>query len=179
MTLLNATPFENKNAVAVTKQFAKQHNLKSMDDLKSIGSFVYSTYPDNVTGQSGYEGIVESYGLDNMQLKTLSIGLNYQALENGDIQAADVFTTDPQLLRSNLVVLEDPLNIFGFQNVVPLLRDDVMSKVGSEVPEALNKVNSLLTLEAIQTMNEAAAVNRLDAAQVARRFLIANELIEE
>ena len=76
-------------------------------------------------------------------------------------------------------MLEDPLNIFGFQNVVPLLRDDVMSKVGSEVPEALNKVNSLLTLEAIQTMNEAAAVNRLDAAQVARRFLIANELIEE
>src|SRR5699024_1465249 len=87
VTMLNATPFENKNAVAVRKEFADEHDLKTVSDLKGIGDFTYSTYPDNVTGAQGYEGIVDSYGLENMELKTLSIGLNYQAIERGEIEA--------------------------------------------------------------------------------------------
>ena len=179
VTILNATPFENKNAVAVTKDFAQKHGLKTMEDLHKVGPFTYTTYPDNVTGQNGYEGLVEFYKLDEMKLKTLSIGLNYAALENGDVQAADVFTTDPQLLRSNFVVLEDTLNIFGFQNVVPVLRNDVADRVGPEVTETLNSIHALLTTEAIQALNGAVAINRLDPSQVARQFLIANNLIEE
>lgn len=177
VTLLKATPFENKNAIAVTEDFAAEHDLKAIGDLRGIGDFVYSTYPDNVSGAQGYDGIVETYDLDNMELKTLNIGLNYRAVEEGEIQAADVFTTDPQLLRSNLVVLEDTKNLFGFQNVVPCLRTSLLDRVGEDVPEVLNTINSLLTLEAIQTLNAASAINRLDPAQVARRFLQANDLL--
>lgn len=177
ITTLNATPFENKNAIAVTEEFAAQHGLRTMSDLRGIGDFTYSTYPENVTGGQGYEGIVESYGLDNMELKTLSIGLNYQAIERGEIQAADVFTTDPQLSRSKLVVLEDDLKLFGFQNVVPLIRDDAFDAVDDDVPEFLNELHSLLTVDAIRVLNSAAAVNRLDPAQVAQTFLRDNRLI--
>lgn len=178
VAMLKATPFENKNAIAVRADFAQEHGLTSIEDLRGIGDFVYSTYPDNVSGAQGYEGIVESYDLPNMKLQTLSIGLNYQAIERGEIQAADVFTTDPQLLRSDLVVLDDPLNLFGFQNVVPLLRDEVLESLDTEAIDLLDTINSLLTLEAIQTLNAASAVNRLDPAQVAREFLLANDLIE-
>ncbi|MFD1718024.1 glycine betaine ABC transporter substrate-binding protein [Georgenia deserti] len=177
VTVLDATPFENKNAIAVTREFAARHNLRTIDDLRGIGEFTYSTYPDNVSGGQGYEAIVETYRLPNMNLRTLSIGLNYQALENGEIDAADVFTTDPQLLRSDLVVLEDTKNLFGFQNVVPCVRDDLLDRVGQDVPDLLNTMSSLLTLEAVQAMNEASAINRLDPAQVARRFLEANDLL--
>ena len=177
VTMLDATPFENKNAVAVRREFADEHDLKSISDLKGIGDFVYSTYPDNVTGGQGYEGIVEAYGLENMKLKTLSIGLNYQAIERGEIDAADVFTTDPQLLRSDLVVLDDDKKIFGFQNVVPLIRNDVFADLDDGASEFLNELQSLLTLEAIQAMNEASAINRLDPAQVAKVFLEDNGLV--
>ena len=171
------TPFENKNAIAVTKEFADQHGLSTIDDLRNIGEFVYSTYPDNVDGGAGYNAIVEKYNLPNMKLKTLSIGLNYRAIEVGEIQAADVFTTDPQLLRSDLVVLTDTLKMFGFQNVVPLVREKAMSKVGDDAIAMLNKINELLTLKAIQTLNSAIAVNRLDPAQVAKVFLQENKLL--
>ena len=177
ITMLKATPFENKNAVAVRKEFAEEHDLKSISDLKGIGDFTYSTYPDNVTGAQGYEGIVDSYGLDNMKLKTLSIGLNYQAIERGEIDAADVFTTDPQLLRSDLVVLDDDKKLFGFQNVVPLIRDDAFAELDDDASHFLNELQSLLTLEAIQAMNEASAINRLDPAQVAKMFLDDNGLM--
>lgn len=177
VTTLQATPFENKNAIAVRKQFADEHGLKKVSDLKGIGDFTYSTYPDNVSGAIGYEGIVDTYGLTNMKLKTLSIGLNYQAIERGEIQAADVFTTDPQLLRSDLVVLEDDKKLFGFQNVVPLIRDDVFKDLDEDAPEFLNRLHSLLTIDAIQALNEASAINRIDSAQVARVFLQANGLM--
>ena len=177
VTMLNATPFENKNAVAVRKEFADEHDLKTVSDLKGIGDFTYSTYPDNVTGAQGYEGIVDSYGLENMKLKTLSIGLNYQAIERGEIEAADVFTTDPQLLRSDLVVLDDDKKLFGFQNVVPLIRDDAFAELDDDASHFLNELQSLLTLEAIQAMNEASAINRLDPAQVAKMFLDDNGLM--
>lgn len=177
IALLAPTPFENKNAIAVTQEFATQHDLKNISDLRGIGDFFYSTYPDNVTGGQGYEGIVEAYNLPNMQLKTLSIGLNYGAIERGEIQAADVFTTDPELRRSNLVVLEDDLNLFGFQNVSPAIREDTLDRVGDDVPRALDELSTLLTIEAMQAMNEAAAINRLDPEQVARKFLQSNNLI--
>ena len=177
VTMLNATPFENKNAVAVRKEFADEHDLKTVSDLKGIGDFTYSTYPDNVTGAQGYEGIVDSYGLENMKLKTLSIGLNYQAIERGEIEAADVFTTDPQLLRSDLIVLDDDKKLFGFQNVVPLIRDDAFAELDDDASHFLNELQSLLTLEAIQAMNEASAINRLDPAQVAKMFLDDNGLM--
>lgn len=177
VTALQATPFENKNAIAVRKEFADEHGLKTVSDLKGIGDFTYSTYPDNVSGGIGYEGIVETYGLRNMKLKTLSIGLNYQAIEHGEIQAADVFTTDPQLLRSDLVVLEDDKKLFGFQNVVPLIRDDVFEDLDDDAPEFLNILHSLLTIDAIQALNEASAINRIDPAQVAKVFLQANGLM--
>lgn len=177
VTMLAATPFENKNAIAVRKEFADEHGLKTVADLKAIGDFTYSTYPDNVSGGTGYEGIVETYGLTNMKLKTLSIGLNYQAIERGEIQAADVFTTDPQLLRSDLVVLEDDKNLFGFQNVVPLIRDNIFADLDDDAPEFLNTLHSLLTIDAIQALNEASAINRIDSAQVATVFLQANGLM--
>ncbi|WP_309132555.1 glycine betaine ABC transporter substrate-binding protein [Brevibacterium sp.] len=175
--MLKATPFENKNAIAVRREFADEHSLAKISDLQGIGDFLYSTYPDNVTGAQGYEGIVESYGLDNMELKTLSIGLNYQAIERGEIQAADVFTTDPQLLRSDLVVLDDDKKLFGFQNVVPLIRDDAYAAMDDDAPAFLDTLHSLLTLEAIQALNEASAINRIDAAQVAKVFLKDNGLM--
>ncbi|MCP3425626.1 hypothetical protein NBM05_06260 [Rothia sp. AR01] len=177
VTVLNATPFENKNAIAVTRDFADQHGLRTIEDLRGIGDFTYSTYPENVSGGQGYDAIVAAYDLPNMGLQTLSIGLNYQALEKGEIQAADVFTTDPQLLRSDLVVLEDTKNLFGFQNVVPCLRTDLLDRVGDDVPELLDTISSLMTLEAVQAMNSASAINRLDPAQVAQRFLEANDLL--
>lgn len=177
VTLLDPTPFENKNAIAVTREFATEHNLAKISDLRTLDDFTYSTYPENTTGGQGYEGIVKTYDLPQMKLKTLSIGLNYGAIERGEIQAADVFTTDPQLLRSDLVVLDDDKKLFGFQNVSPAIRNDTLERVGPEVAEELNALSALLTIEAMQAMNEASAINRLDPAHVAEVFLSANDLI--
>ena len=57
------------------------------------------------------------YGVNNFSFKSLALGLQYQALDSDAVQAIDVFTTDPQLASGKYVVLKDPKNIFGFQNI--------------------------------------------------------------
>ena len=47
-----------------------------------------------------------------------------QALKNGQVQAANIFTTDPSIAANGFVVLEDPKSLFAAQNVVPLMRAD-------------------------------------------------------
>jgi osmoprotectant transport system substrate-binding protein len=111
-----------------------------------------------------------------MKFKPLQIGLQYKALDSGDIQGADVFTTDGQLSGDKYVVLSDPKKVFGFQNVAPVVKSSLLSKEGPEFAETLNAVSAKLTLEAIRQMNAAVDIDKKDPADVASSFLSANGL---
>ncbi|MYW63217.1 hypothetical protein GTY65_03835 [Streptomyces sp. SID8379] len=176
VTLLKATPFQNRNAVAVRTADAREYGLKTVGDLKKMGKTSYAEYPDNITGPLGYDAIVKAYGLRDMKVRPLNIGLQYPALKNGDVDAADVFTTDPQLRRYDFTVLDDDQAIFGFQNVAPVVRRSLVDRYGARLTEPLDAVDELLTEEAMQALNEAAAMMRLSPAKVADRFLRANDL---
>ena len=97
--LLEPTPFEDRDALAVTKKFAAANGgLKSNGDLKKLGSKVtLGAAPEFRTRFAGLKGLQDEYGLTKMKFKPLAIGLNYQALDKGRVQTADVFTTDGQL----------------------------------------------------------------------------------
>lgn len=176
LTLLGATPFQNRNAVAVRTADARKHGLKTVGDLKRLGKISYAEYPDNITGPLGFDAIVKAYGLREMKVRPLNIGLQYPALKNGDVDAADVFTTDPQLRRYDFTILDDDQHIFGFQNVAPVVRRPLVEEHGSRLTDPLDEVDALLTEEAMQALNEAAAILRLSPAKVADRFLRANGL---
>lgn len=176
LTLLEPTPFQNRNAVAVRTADAKKHGLKTIADLSRLGRISYAEYPDNITGPFGFDAIVKAYELPRMKVRPLNIGLQYPALKNGDVDAADVFTTDPQLRRYDFTLLDDDQAIFGFQNVAPVIRRSLVEEHGSRLTDPLNEVDALLTEEAMQALNEAAAILRLSPAKVADRFLRANDL---
>ena len=112
-----------------------------------------------------------------MKFSPLTIGLQYQALDDGKIDAADVFTTDGQLQEGDYVVLEDPENVFGFQNVTPVVRSEALEAQGPAFRETLEQVGATLTTEAMQRMNAAVDIDKQSPADVARQFLEANDLV--
>src|SRR4051794_28327678 len=177
--LLDQTPFEDRDAVAVTKKFAAANGgLKSTGDLKKLGAKVaLGAAPEFRTRFAGLKGLKSEYGLTKLKFKPLAIGLNYQALDQGRVQAADVFTTDGQLASGKYVVLEDPKAIFGFQNVAPVVSQKVLDAQGSGFADTLNAVSKLLTNEAMQKMNSAVAVDKQKPAAVAKQFLQANGVV--
>ena len=99
----------------------------------------------------GVPGLKKVYGLEFAKFRELSAGGNVtaQALENGQVDAANIFTTDPSIVQKDFVILEDDKDLFSAQNLVPLLSSEVADDA---VSESLNKVSSELTAEDLAQM---------------------------
>lgn len=179
-TLLAPTPFYDTNEMAVLPSFASKWHLKTIDDLIHVGNkasqVVYGDTPENAGRYAGLVGLKEAYGLTNIQFKSLAIGLQYQALQQGAINMADVFSTDAQLQQVHFVILTDTKHIFGFQYVAPVVSKKLLASEGPAFTQTLNAVSAKLTIPAMQKLNFAVAIDKLDPAAVAKKFLQANGL---
>ena len=171
------TPFFDTDAIAVTKAYADKYGLKTTADLKKIPHFTLGARPEFQGREEGAVGLQKDYGINNFSFKSLAIGLQYQALDSGAVNAADVFTTDPQLASGKYVVLSDPKHIFGFQNIALVINTKKLGELGGQQFMAvINKVNALLTTPAIIAMNKAVAIDKQQPADVAKAFLTANHV---
>ena len=178
--LLKATPFYDTNEMAVMPSFAAKWHLSTIGDLIHVGNkaskVVYGDTPENKGRYAGLLGLQKAYGLANIQFKALAIGLQYQAIQQGAINMADVFSTDAQLQQVHLKILSDPKHIFGFQNVAPVVSKKVLAAEGPAFAQTLNAVSADLTIPVMQKLNAAVAINKLQPAAVAKKFLQANHL---
>jgi osmoprotectant transport system substrate-binding protein len=177
-TVSEPTPFEDVDAIATTKAFATKNNLASMEDLKKIGSFSLGARPEFKARQQGLAGMKKVYGITNAKFRQLALGVQYQALDGGKIDAANIFTTDAQLASGKYTVLKDPKGVFGFQNVSFVIDKGKLTQLGGDQFMAIiNSVNKLLTTDAITAMNKAVAIDKQDETTVAKQFLEANKLV--
>jgi osmoprotectant transport system substrate-binding protein len=173
-TLLRRTPFQDRDVIGVTRATAKKYGLKTMSDLKKVPDLTIAGFPE---WQSRWTGpIGRLYGVKGFEFVPLAGISAYTLLDQGDVLAADVFTTDPPLLTSKYVQLSDPKNMFGFQHVAPVVDRDLVQEYGTRFTSTINKVSSLLTVRAMQAMNKAVGVDKKPAAKVADAFLKANNL---
>jgi osmoprotectant transport system substrate-binding protein len=176
-TLLSPTPFYDTDAMGTLKSFATKNHLKTISDLKKLGKSVkLGAAPEFATRFEGLIGLKRQYGI-NPTFVPLNIGLTYTALDSGKVQLSDVFTTDPQLTTGKYAILSDPKNVFGFQNVAPIVKQSVLSAEGPAFADTINKVSALLTIPAMQKMNAAVALDQQSPAKVAHDFLAANGLL--
>jgi osmoprotectant transport system substrate-binding protein len=175
-TLLPLTPFTDVDALAVKPDYASEHQLRSVADLASIRGLRLGAPPEFRQRETGLVGLARVYGIRDVDFSPLTIGLQYQALDDGKIDTADVFTTDGQLQSGRYVVLDDPKNVFGFQNVTPIVSSRVLAAEGPAFADTLNAVSRQLTTRAMQQMNAAVAIDKQSPADVAQQFLSANGL---
>ena len=176
-TVSNATPFQDVDAIATTKAYAQKHGLATMEDLKKLGSFSLGARPEFKNRQQGLAGMKKVYGINNATFRQLALGVQYQALDTGKVDTANVFTTDAQLASGKYAVLTDPKGVFGFQNVAFVIDKNKLAQLGGDqFMNVINGVNKLLTTPAITAMNKAVAIDKQDEATVAKQFLTANHL---
>jgi osmoprotectant transport system substrate-binding protein len=176
-TLLPLTPFTDVDALAVTPDYARAHDLRSVADLAAIRGLKLGAPPEFRQRETGLVGLARVYGIRDVDFSPLTIGLQYQALDDGKIDTADVFTTDGQLQSGRYVVLTDPKNVFGFQNVTPIVSTKVLRAEGPGFAATLNAVSRALTTRAMQQMNAAVAIDKQNPADVAKQYLQANGLV--
>jgi osmoprotectant transport system substrate-binding protein len=126
--------------------------------------------PEFQTRTDGIPGLDKVYGVTFGSFKKLDAGgpLTINALKNGQIDAADIFTTDPSIAANDFVVLEDPKNLYAAQNVLPLINE---AKATDGVKATLNAVSAKLTTDDLIDLNEKVINEQQDPAAVAKAWL--------
>jgi len=122
LQILDSAAAEDKDSLTVTQDTATQNSLTSIADLAPLsGDLVIGGPPE--MKQRREQQFKDVYNLEFKEWKALDVGgpLTVTALKDGDVQVANLFTTDPAIVANNFVVLEDPENVFGAQNVTPLV----------------------------------------------------------
>jgi osmoprotectant transport system substrate-binding protein len=174
LTLLNPASAEDKDSVTVNAATAKKYHLtekSTIADLKDIAEdLVIGASPEFQTRHQGLVGLKSVYGLEFKSFKALDAGgpLTLAALKKDAVQAADMFTTDPNISKEKFVVLQDPKNLFGFENIQPLVHKSALSQEGVE---ALNAVSAKLDTETLLELDTQAQVENKDPLDVAKAWL--------
>jgi len=170
ISMLTPSPAEDKDVLAVTKATADEYKLKTISDMKPVaGELVLGGPPEWKTRTQGVVGLRDIYGLNFKDFVSLDAGgtLTMTALVNGQVQAGDLFSTDPGLVKNNLVALEDDKSLFAAENVVPLIKT---AKATDTVTKTLNDVSAKLTTNDLITMNGEAATGA-NLADIAKKWL--------
>jgi osmoprotectant transport system substrate-binding protein len=172
-TLLRQTPFQDRDAIAVLRSTATRYGVRTVGDLKKVPDLTLAGFPQFETRWAS--SLARLYGV-RFEFEPLAGISAYTLLDRGQVEAAAIFTTDPQLINRKYVVLREPRNMFGFQHVAPVLDRDLVAQYGSRFTSTINGVSRLLTLRAQIAMNKAVAIDKRSAARVADAFLRANGL---
>jgi osmoprotectant transport system substrate-binding protein len=118
------------------------------------------------------------YGLTNARFKPLAIGAQYTALDEGDVDAANVFSTDGQLSTGDYKVLLDPKRLFGYQHVALVIDRDELDRLGGDrFMRIIDDVNRRLTTDQMIAMNRAVDIEKANPGTVAARFLRENGVV--
>jgi osmoprotectant transport system substrate-binding protein len=171
MAMSEMTPFQNKDAIATTEVFAQREGLRSIADLRRVDGLTLGGRPEFEDLELGLLGLKERYGLTDVKFRPLELGTQYAALDQGEVDAVNAFTTDPQLRDGNYAILDDPQLLFGSQNVVMTVRREKLESVGGrKFLAVVSAVNRQLDQSDMVDMN-AEVTSGANEEDVARRFL--------
>ena len=177
LALLKPMAYQNTYAVAVPKKIAQEYGLKTISDLKKVEGQLKAGFTLEFNDrEDGNKGLQKVYGL-NLQVSTMEPALRYQAIQSGDIQITDAYSTDAELARYDLVVLEDDKQLFPPYQGAPLMKTALLEK-HPELEAVLNKLAGKITADQMSQMNYQVGVEGKSAAQVARDFLIQEGIIK-
>lgn len=173
-------PGEDSDAVVVTKATADKWNLKSIADLATHSSEVKLAAPAEFAERpGGLPGLKKNYGLDIPAANFVPIAdgsgpATVKALVDGQVTAADIFTTSPAITANNLVVLADPKHNFPPQNVVPLFNT---AKKSDKLLKVLDAVSAKLTTAELISLNTAVSgSSKTELTTAAKQWVAAQGL---
>ncbi len=178
LVLLEPMEYNNTYALAVLNEFAEEHELQTISDLKAIESMMKPGFTLEFSDrEDGYIGIQELYGLSFSEVVTMEPKLRYTALENGEINLVDAYSTDSELEEYGLTVLEDDQSLFPPYQGAPLLRQETIEKY-PEIVDPLNQLAGKITDDEMRKMNYAVNVDGKSAKEVAEEYLKEKGLIQ-
>ncbi|MCY7224617.1 ABC transporter permease/substrate-binding protein [Abiotrophia defectiva] len=174
---LKPMAYQNTYAIAVKEAYAMEHGLETISDLKKVESTARTGFSlefnDRPDGKKGLESL---YGL-KLNIQTMEPALRYQALEQDKLDIIEVYSTDSQIIKYGLKLLQDDKHLFPPYQGAPLMREETL-KQHPELEGILNKLHNKITATEMATMNYQVDVEGKSAKEVAHDFLSRQGLLK-
>lgn len=172
---LEQAPATDQDSYVVTADFAATHSLSSIGDLAGAGTLTLGGNSELQTRPYGPTGLSQTYGVtvNFTPIEDSGGPLTVKALKDGDIQLANIYSSDPALADGTLKVLDDPKGLFLASHVVPL----ASSRVNDDATAVINRVSAALDAQDLVEMNRASTVEQKSASQIAHEWLISEGLL--
>ncbi|MFD5080399.1 ABC transporter substrate-binding protein [Streptomyces sp. NPDC058371] len=180
LKVLPAGDAVDQNAFAVSSEFAKKHNLKTLSDLGKSGLKVKIAAGDECeTRPFCAPGLKKTYGIDVSGIDPKGVGTTQakQAVKNGTDQLVLTTTTDATLKNFDLVLLDDDKKLQNADNVLPVV--NAKDAGDQEIADALGKLTDTLTTDDLVELNRKVDAERQKEADVAKAYLESKGLIKK
>ncbi len=178
-------PVNNTYALAVKQSFAKEHNLSTLSDLaalvnKNPNKYKFAIDYEFFQRPDGFMAMAKDYGMNvpKSQVKTMEIGLTYQAIDQGDVDVAMVFSTDGRLKKFDMTVLKDDKQFFPPYNLAICVRKNVLDKY-PKIKDILAPLSSKIDQQTMVNLNYQVDAEKKEPVDVAKAFLQNNNLISK
>lgn len=171
--------FANSYAITVTNDMADQENLEKVSDLEEQADKLRVGVDGSWINRAGdgYEGFQETYfGFEN--ISPMQIGLVYDAVESGRMDAVLAYTTDGRIAAYDLKILEDDRQFFPPYDA-SMVVDNELLREHPELEAILNRLVGTIDTEKMQELNYEADFFMKEPAVVAREFLDENQFFAE
>ncbi len=122
-------------------------------------------------------GLKQTYGVEFKLFLPLDAGgpLSLSAVKSGLVDVSLLFTSDPSIQTNDLVLLEDDKHLQKADNLVPVVRKDLLAKAPN-LGDLINPFMAKLTQEQLTDLNKQVTVDGKDSKSVAGTWLTANGL---
>ncbi|WLV25890.1 ABC transporter permease/substrate-binding protein [Aciduricibacillus chroicocephali] len=179
MAYLKPMQFNNTYTVALKSKLAEKYNLESIGDLRSVEDRLKAGFTlEFKDRKDGYRGMKSLYGIDFATVKTMDPGLRKKAVKKDEVEVIDAYATDSYVKELGLVSLKDPKHLFPPYQGAPLMREETLDK-HPDIKKALNKIAGKITDEEMRAMNYEVDYKDRPAEEVAREYLVKNEIINK
>jgi osmoprotectant transport system permease protein len=165
--------FNNTYAFVVTKETADKYNLKKISDLRNHAELNIALSYEFLKRKDGWENLAAAYGLTNKAVG-IEHGLAYQALDGKKIDLTDAYSTDGEIVKFNLVTLEDDKSFFPKYYAVSFYRTGLDEKAKKIISGLKSQINE----SQMQAMNSKVLYEKKSFAEVASEFLKSKNLIK-
>jgi osmoprotectant transport system substrate-binding protein len=178
VSVLAFAPAQDRNAFVVNGDLARRNGMGRLSDLAPMaGKLTIGGPPECPQRPLCLRGLQELYKLRFARFEPMpSRAVTAAALQTGEIDVGMIETTDPSLVGADLVQLADDRRLQPADNVVPVVRREILDAYGPPLVGLLNTVSAQLTTAELSRLNLNVAKGQT-AAGAAEGWLRAHTII--
>lgn len=173
LTALAMSPATDQDSYNVTREFAEAQGISSLTDLADVDGLILGGNPELEERAYGPQGLLTIYGAEVSFEATGD--LTFEALVEGEVNMANIYSGDPRIAQFDLVTLADPEGMFLSSNVVPIAN----SSIADDVANVINAVSVAMSPEELVALNNRSQQEQLSSAVIANDWLVSEGLKQD